>query len=106
MPPNNAAASMSQPLTHLSRSMHFWHKTQKATRLLLEPGGEQILTAARALTDIELVIGPEGGFSEREVAQARASNCEIMRLGPRILRTETAPVAALAILQFLYGDLA
>ena len=51
------------------------------------------------------MIGPEGGFSEREVAQARASNCEIMRLGPRILRTETAPVAALAILQFLYGDL-
>ncbi|MDA9185639.1 RsmE family RNA methyltransferase, partial [Gammaproteobacteria bacterium] len=63
------------------------------------------LTAARALTDIELIIGPEGGFSEREVAQARASNCEIMRLGPRIFRTETAPVAALAVLQFLYGDL-
>ena len=84
----------------------FLAQDKKATRLLLEPGGEQSLTAARALTDIELVIGPEGGFSEREVAQARASNCEIMRLGPRILRTETAPVAALAILQFLYGDLA
>ena len=82
----------------------FLAQDTKATRLLLEPGGEQSLTAARALTDIELVIGPEGGFSEREVAQARASNCEIMRLGPRILRTETAPVAALAILQYLYGD--
>jgi 16S rRNA (uracil1498-N3)-methyltransferase len=84
----------------------FLTQDTKATRLLLEPGGEQILMAAQALSDIELVIGPEGGFSEREVAQARASNCEIMRLGPRILRTETAPVAALAILQFLYGDLA
>ena len=83
----------------------FLAQDKKATRLLLEPGGEQSLTAARALTDIELIIGPEGGFSEREVAQARASNCEIMRLGPRILRTETAPVAALAVLQFLYGDL-
>lgn len=82
----------------------FLAQDTKATRLLLEPGGEQSLTAAQALTDIELVIGPEGGFSEREVAQARASNCEIMRLGPRILRTETAPVAALAILQYLYGD--
>jgi len=51
------------------------------------------------------LIGPEGGFSEQEVAQARASNCEIMRLGPRVLRTETAPVAALAILQYLFGDL-
>lgn len=83
----------------------FLAQDKKATRLLLEPGGEQSLTAARTLTDIELIIGPEGGFSEREVAQARASNCEIMRLGPRILRTETAPVAALAILQYLYGDL-
>ena len=83
----------------------FLAKDTQATRLLLEPGGEQSLTASQGLTDIEVVIGPEGGFSEREVAQARASNCEIMRLGPRILRTETAPVAALAILQFLYGDL-
>lgn len=83
----------------------FLAQDKKATRLLLEPGGEQSLTAARTLTDIELIIGPEGGFSEREVAQARASNCEIMRLGPRIFRTETAPVAALAILQYLYGDL-
>lgn len=82
----------------------FLAQDTKATRLLLEPCGEQSLTAAQALTDIELVIGPEGGFSEREVAEARASNCEIMRLGPRILRTETAPVAALAILQYLYGD--
>jgi 16S rRNA (uracil1498-N3)-methyltransferase len=83
----------------------FLAQDKKATRLLLEPGGEQSLTAARALTDIELIIGPEGGFSEREVGQARTSNCEIMRLGPRIFRTETAPVAALAVLQFLYGDL-
>jgi 16S rRNA (uracil1498-N3)-methyltransferase len=84
----------------------FLAQETQAKRLLLEPGGEQRLTASQTLTDIQLLIGPEGGFSEQEVAQARASNCEIMRLGPRVLRTETAPVAALAILQFLYGDLA
>ena len=84
----------------------FLAQETNAKRLLLEPGGEQRLTASQTLTDIQLLIGPEGGFSEQEVAQARASNCEIMRLGPRVLRTETAPVAALAILQFLYGDLA
>ncbi|MDA0806026.1 MAG: 16S rRNA (uracil(1498)-N(3))-methyltransferase [Proteobacteria bacterium] len=83
----------------------FLAQETNAKRLLLEPGGEQRLTASQALTDIQLLIGPEGGFSEQEVAQARASNCEIMRLGPRVLRTETAPVAALAILQFLFGDL-
>ena len=83
----------------------FLAQETNATRLLLEPGGEQRLTASQALTDIQLLIGPEGGFSEQEVAQARASNCEIMRLGPRVLRTETAPVAALAILQYLFGDL-
>jgi 16S rRNA (uracil1498-N3)-methyltransferase len=83
----------------------FLAQETNATRLLLEPGGEQRLTASQALTDIQLLIGPEGGFSAQEVAQARASNCEIMRLGPRVLRTETAPVAALAILQYLFGDL-
>ena len=91
--------------TPLSLDAFLAQKTN-ATRLLLEPGGELRLTAAQALSDIQLIIGPEGGFSEHEVSLARASNCEIMRLGPRVLRTETAPVAALAILQFLYGDLA
>ena len=84
----------------------FLAQETQAKRLLLEPGGEQCLAAAQALSDIQVIIGPEGGFSEHEVSLARASNCEIMRLGPRVLRTETAPVAALAILQFLYGDLA
>ena len=84
----------------------FLAQETQAKRLLLEPGGEQRLAAAQALSDIQVIIGPEGGFSEHEVSLARASNCEIMRLGPRVLRTETAPVAALAILQFLYGDLA
>jgi len=83
----------------------FLAQETQAKRLLLEPGGEQRLAAAQALSDIQVIIGPEGGFSEHEVSLARASNCEIMRLGPRVLRTETAPVAALAILQYLFGDL-
>lgn len=74
-------------------------------RLLLEPGGEQTLQANEAIAGVDLLIGPEGGFSEAEVSLARTNNWGIMRLGPRVLRTETAPVAALAVLQFLYGDL-
>lgn len=50
-------------------------------------------------------IGPEGGFSEEEIALLAASGAEICRLGPRILRTETAGPAAIAIIQYETGDL-
>jgi 16S rRNA (uracil1498-N3)-methyltransferase len=50
-------------------------------------------------------IGPEGGWDHAEVEVADQAGYQILNLGPRILRTETAAVAALAILQFQYGDL-
>lgn len=53
-----------------------------------------------------LLIGPEGGLSEAEIAQAQASNARALTLGPRILRTETAPLVAMSILQYQWGDLA
>lgn len=94
------------PTVHMPLALDaFLARETKATRLLLEPSGDQRLTTSQALTDIELVIGPEGGFSEREIVLARESHCAVMRLGPRVLRTETAPVAALAVLQFIFGDL-
>jgi 16S rRNA (uracil1498-N3)-methyltransferase len=52
-----------------------------------------------------LVIGPEGGFAPEEVAEAEQSGIQSVRLGKRILRTETAAVAALSLAQFLWGDL-
>ncbi|MFZ5572744.1 MAG: 16S rRNA (uracil(1498)-N(3))-methyltransferase [Thermodesulfobacteriota bacterium] len=52
-----------------------------------------------------LVIGPEGGFSETEIEQALAAGFIGVGLGPRILRAETAPLAAIAILQYLFGDM-
>lgn len=51
-----------------------------------------------------LVVGPEGGLGERDVAALGAAGFEGLRLGPRILRTETAGLAALAALQALHGD--
>jgi 16S rRNA (uracil1498-N3)-methyltransferase len=56
--------------------------------------------AARAV----LLIGPEGGLAPAEYQAAQASGFEPVKLGPRTLRTETAPVAALAVLQALWGD--
>ena len=51
------------------------------------------------------VVGPEGGFSEQEAAQAQESGFRPVRLGPRILRAETAGVIIVGFLQFLLGDL-
>jgi len=56
--------------------------------------------------DINIFIGPEGGFSQDEVLLLKKENCINIQLGPRILRTETAPLAIIAILQYKYGDFA
>jgi 16S rRNA (uracil1498-N3)-methyltransferase len=50
---------------------------------------------------VAVLIGPEGGLSEAELAQAEGSGFTRVTLGPRVLRTETAPVAALAVIQHL-----
>ena len=54
--------------------------------------------------NITLAIGPEGGFSNEEKIMAERSGYKIVKTGPRLLRTETAPIMALSILQYLYGD--
>jgi len=52
-----------------------------------------------------ILVGPEGGLSSREITLAGDQGFESLTLGPRILRTETAPLAALAILQARWGDM-
>lgn len=53
---------------------------------------------------VALLVGPEGGLSEEEITQALAEKFSALTLGPRVLRTETAPVAAISIVQYLWGD--
>ena len=74
-------------------------------RWMLSPQAAPIAAHAPPASALELLVGPEGGLSERERELAVARGCESVGLGPRILRTETAPLAALAVLQFLGGDL-
>jgi 16S rRNA (uracil1498-N3)-methyltransferase len=82
-------------------------------RILFWEGGAQALTEhrpAEAAAEAEAlsvlaVFGPEGGFSDQEAAAAEAAGFRIVKLGPRILRAETAAVAACAIVQYLFGDL-
>jgi 16S rRNA (uracil1498-N3)-methyltransferase len=54
---------------------------------------------------ISVIVGPEGGITEAEAAVAVSSGYQPVSLGPRILRTETAGLAIIAVLQYLYGDL-
>lgn len=54
---------------------------------------------------LALITGPEGGFAPAEAQAARAAGCRTVHLGPRILRCETAPAAALAVVMALTGNL-
>ena len=75
-------------------------------RLLLHPDGGVPLRQAGLQADapISLLIGPEGGFDEEELATARSGGFTSVTLGPRVLRTETAGVAILGALNLLIGD--
>jgi 16S rRNA (uracil1498-N3)-methyltransferase len=75
-------------------------------KLVLDAKGERRLSDLDPPGRVTLLIGPEGGLAEKEVAAARAAGFIAVRLGPRILRTESAGVAALAAIQTLWGDLA
>jgi 16S rRNA (uracil1498-N3)-methyltransferase len=75
-------------------------------RLVLSPEGEASLASlARPTGAVTLLIGPEGGLAPAELALAVRGGFTPVRLGPRILRTETAVVAALAAIQACWGDL-
>ena len=54
---------------------------------------------------IALLIGPEGGLTENEVSSAQSAGFQAIALGPRVLRTETAPVVALTALNLMWGDI-
>jgi 16S rRNA (uracil1498-N3)-methyltransferase len=73
-------------------------------RLVLEPGAGASDAALQIGTAVEMAIGPEGGFDAEELEAFRLSGFASVALGPRVLRTETAAIAAIAWLQSRYGD--
>lgn len=94
------------PDMHPAEQLQTWLQASDAElKLVLHPGTEQPLPADRRPESVALLIGPEGGFSDLEIEQASATGFTPLQLGPRILRTETAPIAALTILQYQWGDL-
>jgi 16S rRNA (uracil1498-N3)-methyltransferase len=75
-------------------------------RLLLSPGGPASLAGIASMAPrVELLIGPEGGLDDAEIEAAMRAGFAPVRLGPRVLRTETAGIVALSVLQALWGDL-
>jgi 16S rRNA (uracil1498-N3)-methyltransferase len=75
------------------------------SRLFLNPDARMSLAGAELAGSVELAVGPEGGFSAGELSGMVESGVQGVKLGPRVLRTETAAPAAVAVLQYLKGDL-
>ena len=92
------------PVIHAPQSLKDWQASIEADlKLLLHPVAQPLTEHATPST-LAFLIGPEGGLTEKEVAQASAHGFQPARLGPRVLRTETAPVVALSVAQQLWGD--
>ena len=78
--------------------------SQAELKLFLHPNTNKDTTTIAKPRSIELLVGPEGGFSQEEVEWATANTFQTLSLGPRILRAETAPLAAISVLQSQFGD--
>jgi 16S rRNA (uracil1498-N3)-methyltransferase len=88
-------------------SNYLGKQREHGLRLLLDPMAESGLDGFGRPADakVSLLVGPEGGLSDQEIALAGQAGFKGMRLGPRILRTETAALVALSLLQASWGDL-
>ncbi len=84
-----------------------WCKeTASSAKFILDTdGSERVDSIVDSPEDIAILVGPEGGFEEEELSIAVQSGFKRLRLGPRVLRAETAPLVALSILQSAYGDI-
>ena len=74
-------------------------------KLILTPEGSTRFAELADSVSCDLLIGSEGGFSPEEVKLSKQSNFIEVTMGQRVMRTETAPIAALAILQYRFGDI-
>ncbi|TBU92632.1 16S rRNA (uracil(1498)-N(3))-methyltransferase [Stutzerimonas kirkiae] len=91
------------PKIHPPQALAQWLPLQAELKLLLHPVAEPLASHARP-SSLAFLIGPEGGLSDSEIELAQRNGFHCARLGPRVLRTETAPVVALSVAQQLWGD--
>lgn len=94
------------PLIHPVTRLDSWLTTTDAQRkFVLHHRGHVTGDQGTRTESVALLIGPEGGLSAQEITAAEDAGYDALRLGPRVLRTETAPLAAIAILQAHWGDM-
>ncbi|NBF05421.1 16S rRNA (uracil(1498)-N(3))-methyltransferase [Pseudomonas sp. Fl5BN2] len=92
------------PVIHPPALLADWiNQSQADLKLVLHPVAQPLESHAKPAS-LAFLIGPEGGLSDAEVEQSHSAGFLPARLGPRVLRTETAPVVALAVAQQLWGD--
>lgn len=95
------------PVVHPAISLTQWLAQQtKELKLTLHPRADDTIKTLQPATQVRLVIGPEGGFSDQEMALTAEAGFTGIQLGPRVLRTETAALTAISALQLQFGDLA
>ena len=92
------------PTLHPPTTLDDWLERTRDGLLLHHAAATGLPGLAAPASPVPLLIGPEGGLDEGERARATAAGYTAVRLGPRVLRTETAPLAALAAIQALWGD--
>lgn len=95
------------PIVHPAMEYSDWIRQVNAEqKFVLSPHVEHYLPEQSAAepASVAVLIGPEGGLSDVEVTVACQQDFQPLKLGPRVLRTETAAIAALSVMQFKYGD--
>jgi len=93
------------PVLHEPAELKNWISSQHQTlKLLLSPTATSPMTEFTAKDEISMLIGPEGGLSDEEIQLACEHGFQTASLGRHVLRTETAPLAAITAAQILWGE--
>lgn len=93
------------PTLHPATSLKQWLEQNGIPGLLLDHAADKCLPdMSKPQSDVCILVGPEGGLSKAEKQLATSQGMTGIRLGPRIMRTETAPLAAISAIQVCWGD--
>lgn len=93
------------PTIHPAMNYHDWAcAVESEIKLVLHTRDQKPLAEIKAPASVALLVGPEGGITDEEVELCLQQGFTGLTLGPRILRTETAALAALSLFQYLWGD--
>jgi 16S rRNA (uracil1498-N3)-methyltransferase len=92
-------------ITQASPLAQWSQQAEGEVKLVLCPAQGELISQNIQPKSLALLVGPEGGLSDQEIARCLENDFHALQLGPRILRTETAPIAAISIVQYRWGDM-